>query len=262
MVVRGVLRDTSIGGVRDLRVYRLAYATAMEVFRRSRSFPGEERYSLTSQIRRSSRSVAANIAEGYRKRQYPAPDQPPRAAPQDLARTRNIDRGVVTIKHGRIIVEPPREVAKRTTISEEKFYEEVGSKYPAVVPRLKAFTAQLEQIGITTDFGQTSMILRWRPDEKRAWNLGTIETSGRVCISIPGQSANDVGLLNLSHGYLEQLAAVVPGAYVKKFPNPTTWYVAKGDKCITIDELLAHADGWSAAIQEFTAAASDALKDQ
>lgn len=44
----------------------------MELFRESRSFPSEERYSLTSQIRRSSRSVAANIAEGYRKRQYPA----------------------------------------------------------------------------------------------------------------------------------------------------------------------------------------------
>ena len=60
------------GGVKELRVYQLAYKTAMEVFRISRSFPPEERYSLTSQIRRSSRSVAANIAEGYRKRQYPA----------------------------------------------------------------------------------------------------------------------------------------------------------------------------------------------
>ncbi len=43
----------------------------MEIFTVSRSFPKEERYSLTDQIRRSSRSVAANIAEGYRKRQYP-----------------------------------------------------------------------------------------------------------------------------------------------------------------------------------------------
>ncbi len=43
----------------------------MEIFVISRSFPKEERYSLTDQIRRSSRSVAANIAEGYRKRQYP-----------------------------------------------------------------------------------------------------------------------------------------------------------------------------------------------
>ena len=43
----------------------------MEVFHESKSFPRDERYSLTDQIRRSSRSVAANIAEGFRKRQYP-----------------------------------------------------------------------------------------------------------------------------------------------------------------------------------------------
>jgi four helix bundle protein len=61
-----------MGGVRELRVYQLAYKTAMEVFRESRSFPSNERYSLSSQIRRSSRSVAADIGEGYRKRQYPA----------------------------------------------------------------------------------------------------------------------------------------------------------------------------------------------
>ena len=61
-----------IGGVKELHVYQLAYNSAMEVFRQSRSFPTDERYSLISQIRRSSRSVAANIAEGYRKRQYPA----------------------------------------------------------------------------------------------------------------------------------------------------------------------------------------------
>ncbi len=57
-------------GHRDLKVYQLACKLAMDIFRRSKSFPQEERYSLTSQIRRSSRSVAANIAEGFRKRQY------------------------------------------------------------------------------------------------------------------------------------------------------------------------------------------------
>jgi four helix bundle protein len=58
-------------GHRDLKVYQLAYSLAMQIFEESRVFPPEERYSLTSQIRRSSRSVAANIAEGFRKRQYP-----------------------------------------------------------------------------------------------------------------------------------------------------------------------------------------------
>ena len=59
-------------GFRDLKVYQLAYRLAMQIFNETRTFPSDERYSLTSQIRRSSRSVAANLAEGYRKRQYPA----------------------------------------------------------------------------------------------------------------------------------------------------------------------------------------------
>ena len=58
-------------GYKDLKVYQLAYKLAMEIFNETKSFPKEERYSLTDQIRRSSRSVAANIAEGYRKRRYP-----------------------------------------------------------------------------------------------------------------------------------------------------------------------------------------------
>lgn len=62
----------ALRGHRDLRVYQLAYSLAMQIFAESRTFPNEERYSLTSQIRRSSRSVAANIAEGFRKRQYPS----------------------------------------------------------------------------------------------------------------------------------------------------------------------------------------------
>lgn len=58
-------------GHKGLKVFQLAYDLAMEIFQLSKSFPKEETYSLTDQIRRSSRSVAANIAEGYRKRLYP-----------------------------------------------------------------------------------------------------------------------------------------------------------------------------------------------
>lgn len=60
-----------MNGHRDLKVFQLSYSLAMEIFNRSKSFPKEEIYSLTDQIRRSSRSVAVNIAEGFRKRQYP-----------------------------------------------------------------------------------------------------------------------------------------------------------------------------------------------
>ena len=65
------MQKAAAQGYRALKVYQLAYTLAMEIFKESRAFPQDERYSLTSQIRRASRSVAANIAEGYRKRQYP-----------------------------------------------------------------------------------------------------------------------------------------------------------------------------------------------
>ncbi|MFN8805371.1 MAG: four helix bundle protein [Bacteroidota bacterium] len=57
---------------RDLTVYKKAFALAMEVFKISKKFPPEEKYSLTDQVRRSSRSVCATVGEAYRKRQYPA----------------------------------------------------------------------------------------------------------------------------------------------------------------------------------------------
>ena len=56
---------------KDLKVYQLAYEAALEIHEITKSFPREERYSLTDQIRRSSRSVCANLAEAWRKRRYP-----------------------------------------------------------------------------------------------------------------------------------------------------------------------------------------------
>jgi four helix bundle protein len=60
-----------VGSFRDLTVYKKAFAWAMEIFDITKSFPKEERYELTDQIRRSSRAVCRAIGEGYRKRQYP-----------------------------------------------------------------------------------------------------------------------------------------------------------------------------------------------
>jgi four helix bundle protein len=61
-----------MNGFKDLIVYRKAFSLSMEVFQITKTFPKNEDYSLTSQIRRFSRSVCSNIAEGYRKRQYQA----------------------------------------------------------------------------------------------------------------------------------------------------------------------------------------------
>ena len=66
------MRRKLIKSHRELEVYRMAFEAAMSIFELTKRFPIEERYSLTDQIRRSSRSVCANIAEAWRKRRYEA----------------------------------------------------------------------------------------------------------------------------------------------------------------------------------------------
>lgn len=61
-----------INSYRDLRAYQSAFEAAMEIFEITKKFPVEEKYSLTDQIRRSSKSVCANIGEAWRKRRYNA----------------------------------------------------------------------------------------------------------------------------------------------------------------------------------------------
>jgi len=58
-------------GFRDLKVYQLSYQLAVEIYDLTKDFPKEEKYSLTDQIRRSSRSVPTNISESWSKRRYP-----------------------------------------------------------------------------------------------------------------------------------------------------------------------------------------------
>ena len=61
-----------MGTYKDLQFYKKAFKLAMRIHEISKRFPKEERYSLTDQIRKSSRSVCANFAEAYRRRKYPA----------------------------------------------------------------------------------------------------------------------------------------------------------------------------------------------
>jgi four helix bundle protein len=61
-----------IDSAKDLDVYKKAYERAMEIFEISKGFPKDERYSLTDQIRRSSRSVCLNLREAWAKRRYEA----------------------------------------------------------------------------------------------------------------------------------------------------------------------------------------------
>jgi four helix bundle protein len=64
------MRKGAYRGYRDLKVYQVAYQLALEIHEETKCFPKEEKYGLTDQIRRSSRSVPTNIAEAWKKRRY------------------------------------------------------------------------------------------------------------------------------------------------------------------------------------------------
>ena len=66
------MRATDINSYRDLEVYQQAFRLQQQVFEISKRWPPEETYALTGQIRRSSRSIGANLAEGWAKRRYEA----------------------------------------------------------------------------------------------------------------------------------------------------------------------------------------------
>lgn len=63
-------RKSNIRHFRDLDVYRRAFDAAMKIFELTKTFPSDERFSMVDQMRRASRSVCSNIAEGWRKRRY------------------------------------------------------------------------------------------------------------------------------------------------------------------------------------------------
>ena len=62
--------EKSYRGYKDLKVYQMAYQLALDIHEVTKTFPKEEKYSLVDQIRRSSRSVPANLAEAWKKRRY------------------------------------------------------------------------------------------------------------------------------------------------------------------------------------------------
>ena len=73
VALEGFLTKTyTMSTYKDLLAFKKAFALAMKIFETSKHFPKEETYSLTDQVRKSSRSVCANFAEAFRRRKYPA----------------------------------------------------------------------------------------------------------------------------------------------------------------------------------------------
>jgi hypothetical protein len=187
--------------------------------------------------------------------------------PRVLARTLNIERGIVTVDEMASIARIEMPIAptggpkvRRTTISEEKFFEELSSSDAQLPERLRAFLDEIEQLGIQPVYGQSSLILRWQPDETHKFNLGNVNTKGEVWTNFNWRPES-IGRLDLSHRYLERLADLVVGGFVDRTRKPANWYAAaKGGGPVRLSDLLDKPSEWRAAIEEFIEAATNALK--
>ena len=186
--------------------------------------------------------------------------------PRVIARTVNIDRGIVSIRDGQVIVEPPAQKAgelprsgRRTTITEDKFYEALGQIDPNLPERLRSFMADLEALDVESDFGQSSLVLRWRTGGDVKWNFGTIHTTGKLWTDMIGGQAKQFGRPDLGQRYLERLCAIVPGLTIKA--SKSQYVVKSNGSWPEINDFLATPErrrSWFSAIDEFIRAATEA----
>jgi hypothetical protein len=182
------------------------------------------------------------------------------AQPRILARTTNIDRGVITLNDPRMELTQPSTSAqplaiRRTTITQEHFFEDLERKSPGISNQLGLFLDHIEARNVKPDFAEKTMTLRWYSEESGNWNLGTIVNSGDVWMDYHAGQARNLNRLDASKEYLEQIAALVPGASVRKTKSGTAWNL--GDQrghCLRIEQLLAddtRRTGWVRAIEYF-----------
>lgn len=177
--------------------------------------------------------------------------------PRVLAHTVNIERGIVRIEDGKPIVGavPTAGMApgvRRSSISQERFFEELELLDSELPERLKNFLELASEEGAIVEFGQ-SLLLKWTDSRGNKFNLGCIYPNRDVRTEMANWVASDIGRLDLAHGYLEGLAAMIGGS-VRRTPKPTGWYVtADGKRVPAVDQLLDHADEWLDAIRLYTA---------
>jgi hypothetical protein len=194
------------------------------------------------------------------------------AQPRVLAKTTNIVRGIVTLDEGRIVVGPSSTGLKPdgggprpTTITQERYFEELEKELPGISQRLTSFIDHLAAYNVSPEFGTQTLILRWRPGDGRDWNVGTISKGGVVWMDTLGSQAKNAGLLNSHKQFVASLAALVPGAWVQKTKTEVGQYATlNGVHAVTVDALLAdeaRRDGWERAIADFQAAVMKTSRD-
>jgi hypothetical protein len=175
--------------------------------------------------------------------------------PRTIARTVNIERGIIRYDDARISVAsvpvtgPSGTRAK--SLSEEEFYGRIADRDPRLPDRLRRLLERLEPIGVAAEF-KKSLILRWRAPDGTSLNIGYIMTDGQVWTDAVNWHARELGILDITHDYVRDLAEALQGE-TKAMPNNDDHrYVAFKERVPRIEKLLDHEDAWVDAIERLS----------
>ena len=184
--------------------------------------------------------------------------------PRILAKTVQIERAVVRVEDGVKLSLPAIETvgpakSRATTLSEEQFYALLGQVDPMLPGRLADFMAKASDIGVFAQVGRT-FALKWRAPGGENFHLGSIDLSGNVATDYCNWVVDQLGRLDLSHGYLADVAALLPDGWVKQTEKEVGWRVVTKRGEPRLAELLDHADSWLEVISHYTAKLSEFLQ--
>lgn len=186
--------------------------------------------------------------------------------PRILARTVNIERGVVRVVDGKAIVEPVPQTgtggAIRTSLTQERITETIAAVAPEFPAALRAFLAMAEPDGIFVEPAQKSIMVRCSGPDDVDLTLGSFDVNGRFQSYMVNWPPGLLGRVDVAHDYLEKLAALI-GGKVKRTPNPAHWYVTTREGQVpAVMEFLRKPEEWLAVIREFVEAMRKAVESR
>jgi hypothetical protein len=184
--------------------------------------------------------------------------------PRILARTINIERGIVKVTDEHVSIEPPqkppsdRAQGRATSMSRERFMEELEKSEPGLPTQLDAFLDRAEEHGVFPQFAK-SLLLKWRSPDGKDFNVGYITIEGNFRTEAINWTPDSLGLVHLAQEYQDVLAQLI-GANVRQTPNPNSWYlVTEGTTLPKATTMLARQTEWISAIEAYTSKLAEAL---
>jgi hypothetical protein len=188
--------------------------------------------------------------------------------PRVLARTVNIERGIVRMVDGHTAIEAPTSgtgahaVGRRTSISQDRLLELLAKQEPNLPAALQSFMDRAKNLGVVLEAATKSLQIRWQSPDDLSFALAGISERGELLTYNVNWVPDGIGHIELAHEYLEKIAALI-GGEVRKTVKPANWHVAlkgtvQNPMAIT---LIGRQEGWITIIEDYIARLETALLD-